>query len=351
MTNLNRRYDIDWLRVIAIGLLVVYHISIGFQPWGVFIGFIQNSEALEGLWTPMSMLNVWRIPLLFFVSGMGVCFAMGKRNWKQLMIERTRRILVPLFFGIVGIVPLHILLWQKYYMQDLSYSLHPGHLWFLGNIFLYVLILSPLFFYLKRNENSRFPSWIKKLFRNPLSFLLIIVLFIGEILAINPESFELYAMTWHGFFLGLLAFLFGFSGVYSGDVFWQNLRNWRWIFFAIALGLYLVRLFIFDLKSPYYLTSIESCSWIFSLLGFANRYLNRPSRALTYLSRGAYPIYILHMVFLYLASYFIFPISFSPLLKLLLVIVVTLAGCFGVYEFIIRRITIIRPLFGVKGAS
>jgi len=29
----NRRYDIDWLRVIAIGLLLIYHIAIGFHPW------------------------------------------------------------------------------------------------------------------------------------------------------------------------------------------------------------------------------------------------------------------------------------------------------------------------------
>jgi hypothetical protein len=44
-----RRYDIDWLRVIAIGLLIIYHIGIGFQPWGVFIGFIQNEKPLEWL--------------------------------------------------------------------------------------------------------------------------------------------------------------------------------------------------------------------------------------------------------------------------------------------------------------
>ena len=69
MSNIERRYDIDWLRVIAIGLLLFYHIGIGFQPWGVFIGFIQSEKPLESLWIPMSMLNIWRIPLLFFVSG------------------------------------------------------------------------------------------------------------------------------------------------------------------------------------------------------------------------------------------------------------------------------------------
>ncbi|UCG26758.1 MAG: acyltransferase family protein, partial [Bacteroidales bacterium] len=89
MSTEGRRYDIDWLRVIAIGLLLIYHIAIGFQPWGVFIMFIQSEESLEFLWIPMSMLNVWRIPLLFFVSGMGVCFAIRKRNWKQLLQERA----------------------------------------------------------------------------------------------------------------------------------------------------------------------------------------------------------------------------------------------------------------------
>ncbi len=80
MSTIIRRYDIDWLRVITIGLLLIYHITIVFQPWGVFIGFIQSDTSLELLWTPMSMLNIWRIPLLFFVSGMGVCFAIKKKK-------------------------------------------------------------------------------------------------------------------------------------------------------------------------------------------------------------------------------------------------------------------------------
>ena len=108
-----RRYDIDWLRVIAIGLLLIYHIAIIFQPWAMFIGFIRSDDALEGLWTPMTMLNVWRIPLLFFVSGMGLYFAMKKRNWKQLLIERTKRILLPFVFGILAITPLHFLFFRN----------------------------------------------------------------------------------------------------------------------------------------------------------------------------------------------------------------------------------------------
>jgi hypothetical protein len=44
MTLSNRRYDIDWIRVIAIGLLVIYHVAVGFQPWGIMIGFITTKK-------------------------------------------------------------------------------------------------------------------------------------------------------------------------------------------------------------------------------------------------------------------------------------------------------------------
>src|SRR4249919_2416298 len=103
---MNRRYDIDWLRVIAIGLLLIYHVAIGFQPWGTMIGFMVNEKSWPSLWIPMSMLNVWRIPLLFFVSGMGVYFAMQKRSWASLLRERAGRIGVPFLFGFFVIAPL-----------------------------------------------------------------------------------------------------------------------------------------------------------------------------------------------------------------------------------------------------
>ena len=86
MSTTNRRYDIDWLRVITIALLLIYHIAIVFQPWGVFIGFIQSEQSMESLWTPMTMINIWRIPLLFFVSGMGVCFAIKKAKLETIVI-------------------------------------------------------------------------------------------------------------------------------------------------------------------------------------------------------------------------------------------------------------------------
>lgn len=344
----SRRYDIDWLRVLAIGLLVIYHIAVGFQPWGVFIGFIQNNESLQWIWTPMAMLNVWRIPLLFFVSGMGVYFAIQRRDWKALLIERSKRILVPFLFGMVAIVPLHVWLWRNYYHQDMVYDLSPMHLWFLGNIFTYVLVLFPLFYYLKNRPNGQFHQLMQRLMSNPLGLLLLMIPFIAEAELVNPDSFEYYAMNAHGFWLGMVAFLTGFLCVYSGQAFWKTVTKWRWLLLVLATVLYALRFLEGEFNAPYYLKSIESNLWIFTVFGFGHRYLNKPSKTLTYLSQSAYPIYILHMVFLYLASWLIFPLDLPALVKFILVTGGTFIGCFVTYEFVLRRIKLIRPLFGMK---
>lgn len=348
MKTTERRYDIDWLRVIAIGLLILYHIGFVFLPWGVFIGFIQNDEPLDFIWKPMSMLNIWRIPLLFFVSGMGVSFAIRKRSWKQLILERTRRILLPFLFGILCIVPLHLFVWQNYYHQDLDYSIHPSHLWFLAYIFIYVLLLSPLFIHLKKHQYGKFSRWLKKLFGNPLGLLFILAVFITEAVVMKPESFETYSMTLHGFLLGLLAFLFGYICVHSGAGFWQTVEKWKWILLLLAISLYVLRLSLFDLQAPNYMKAIESNLWIFALFGFGYSYMNRPGRALNYLSQAAYPVYILHMIFLYLGSWLLVPLGVPALLKLGLLVVFTFSGCFLLYELVIRRIGFLRPLFGLR---
>lgn len=72
MITAERRHDVDWLRVIAIALLLIFHIALVFQPWGKTGGYIQNEETSGTLWIVIAMFSIWRIPLLFFVSGEGV---------------------------------------------------------------------------------------------------------------------------------------------------------------------------------------------------------------------------------------------------------------------------------------
>jgi hypothetical protein len=119
----DRRHDIDWLRVIAIGLLLIYHVAIGFQPWGIIFGFITNVESWQSLWWPMTLVNIWRIPFLFLVSGMGVYFSMQHRRWNTLIQERSLRILLPYVFGMMCIFPVSILIRQHYYHRTLTIRL------------------------------------------------------------------------------------------------------------------------------------------------------------------------------------------------------------------------------------
>lgn len=347
MVTANRRYDIDWLRVIAIGLLLIYHVAIGFQPWGIMIGFIANSESWTSLWLPMAMLNIWRIPFLFFVSGMGVYFAMQQRSWKQLMQDRMLRILLPFVFGMFCVFPLSVMIWQQYYKWEVSYAFNPGHLWFLGNIMVYVLLLSPLFYYLKKYEHGKFVRSLKTILSHPLGLLPVSGLFIVEALVINPNPYELYAMTWHGFVLGLLAFFCGFCFVLAGDGFWRMILKYRWMFLMLGIVLFAVRFIFMTMKAPGYLLATESQCWILSMFAFGYKYLNRPGRILSYLSEAAYPVYILHMIFLFLGSWWIFPLELPIQLEFVLVLMFTITGCFTAFE-VIKRINILRPLFGLK---
>ena len=342
-----RRHDIDWLRVLAIGFLVIYHVAIPFQPWGVFLGFIKSPESLETIWIPMSFLNVWRIPLLFFVSGMGVCFSMKKRNWKALFKERTLRILVPLLAGSLLIVPLQNIIWQLYYNQDLTPVIFPAHLWFLGNIFTYVLLLAPLLFYLKKREAELKPV-VARWLNHPMKLLLISLPFIGSVLLIAPETYAMYAYTLHGYVLGLLAFFFGFLFVYAGIAVWHTLRRWKWAFLAVGTILFTIRWLHYDLESPLYLMSVETIIWIYTILGLANTYLNFSNRYLPYLTEAAYPVYIVHWLFIHLAGYWLFPLNLSPWINLVGVTVITFAGSVGFYHLVLRRINFLRPLFGLK---
>lgn len=343
-----RRYDIDWLRVIAIGLLLIYHIAIIFQPWAMFIGFIKSDETMEGLWKPMSMLNVWRIPFLFYVSGMGLFFAMKKRNFRQLITERAKRILLPLVFGILAIAPLHFLIFQKYYNLPLDYYPHVGHLWFLGNIFAYVLLLSPLFLFLIKKEEGKFRKGLSSFMNNPVGPLAISLFFVLEAILVKPQLFTMYAETLHGFFLGLLAFFFGFLVVYSGKVFWQTVSKWKWLYVGLAIVLYTIRLLVFESNSPGYFMAIESNCWIFAIFGFGYQYLNKPGKTLSYLSQAAYPVYIIHMFALYAGALVILPLEMPPVMKFILITTFTFVLCFLMYEFLIRRTGFLRPLFGLK---
>lgn len=341
-----RRYDIDWLRVIALGLLIVYHTAIVFQSWGGEIRFPQSEEAWHGLWLVMSIINTWRIPLLFFVAGMGAWFSIQRRGAGGMLKERSLRILLPLVFCSFTIVPLYYFLYQKWTGQEVEYVARPFHLWFLVNIFIYTLLLSPLMFHFKRHADSRILIGLRKLLKHPVGLFVLYIPFIVEAVWTSPFSFSLFVATPHGFWYGALAFLFGFTLVAVGDLFWNAVIRLRFILIGIGLLGYAVRFVYFQLEGPPAMMMAESLSWIFGLCGWAARHLNRPSPTLGYLTQATYPVYIFHMLAMLWSAQLVLQTELPTALQFVLVTLGTYAIGFLLYE-VVRRLPVIRTLFGM----
>lgn len=349
-----RRHDIDWLRIGALFLLIIYHISISFQSWGYLIGFVQSPDSLPQIWTAMEMLNVWRIPILFVIGGMGVWFAMRRRDGGELIRERATRLLIPLAVGYVLLCPLTVISTQLYYWRDLSYEPNVGHLWFLVNLFAYVVLLLPILLYLKRKPQNLWFRFTAALGKFPPALILLAAPLALEAWWMQPETYALFAMTWHGFAFGAICFFFGFTFAAMGERFWKSLEWMRFPFLLAAAGLYAIRVIFregeaWEEENPvHWRSAIETWCWILGWLGFASRHFRVPSARLTYLNQAVFPVYILHLPVQSAVANYILPTMFPPSLKLALVILFTLVICFALYEVVIRRVFFLRPMFGMK---
>ena len=96
-----RRYDIDWIRVIVFDILIIYHVGMFFVSWG---WHIKNNEIIDWMRWPMLFVNQWRLPILFIISGMGTRFALSHRSGAKYLLERFTRLFIPLTVGILVIV-------------------------------------------------------------------------------------------------------------------------------------------------------------------------------------------------------------------------------------------------------
>ena len=353
-----RRYDVDAIRVIALGLLILYHIAVAFQPWGAdLVMFIENEQSLEWVWILMMVINIWRIPILFVVSGMGARFAMERRDWSNLLSDRSLRIFVPLLFGMLFIVPFNFIIFNYYYKKEQFYLPHPGHLWFLLFIFFYVLIFCALFNYFKKHPENMFYRFIKSIINKPLGLIPVFALpIVLEAILIQPRDYPVFALTLHGLILGMICFFSGFVLVSLKEDFWIAVRKIKLITLGLAFSLYLVRSyngiitesdFISSSLIVNVLTGFESANWMLAAFGFGAAFLNKPSKLLTYLSSAVYPVYIVHLPVQMLCSSLVFQLGIPAIFKLIIVLVGTFALSFAIYE-IIKRIKWVRFLFGMK---
>jgi len=342
------RYDAEWIHVLAFGALVIHHAALAFNPWGTHLLLIWNDRSFLGATQLVEMVNVWAIPLLFVSLGMGLRRAMDSRGWKRIAGDLASRAVVPLVVGTFALGPLSLGIAFRYYYGRASYVPTPEHLWFLGNMLIYVLLLLPIVIWVKSRPGNWLIRGFERLVRagRGLGVVLFTVPAVLVAVLMNPIDYTSYAFRLHGFVLGLILFVLGFLFVSSGETGRRSAERLRFVALAAGCSLTVVRLL--ELWNPLNaLLALESMSWIVAIWGFASRHLGKPSKTLRRLSSAVLPVYIVHLPVQAFVSSFLMPVGIPPLPKFLLLVVLTLIGSLGLYQ-IAKRLCWIRPLFGME---
>lgn len=369
MTTKTRRYDLDWLRVIAI--LAVYFHHIG-MPFNGDDFEIMNSESSKILDDIMVFFEQFRLPLLFLISGTGTIFAFSKRTWIQFTKERAVRLLIPLIFGILVIVPPQTYFgnndaYASYFEVYTTLNFDVKHLWFIENLFWMSLFLIPLILFLKSSKSAKFLKLFERLTAKKLgSFLLVIPLIL--ILIISKKYFpsdsksllNLSSTLYFGFFL-ILGMLFA-----SAETTWVHLKQHRklntLLFILSSIAFYIYYLMPHELLSPYFSTKILWNIWyivcclvgwtfVISLLGFAQIWLNKKSTLVKNLNEAIYPFYILHQTIIVVLAYYIIQLDMSIPIKILLLITCSFPVILLIYRYLVYPFKIMRILFGMKNRN
>jgi hypothetical protein len=273
--------------------------------------------------------------------------AMRRRTLKQIWLDRCKRIGIPLLFGSLVVVPLQTMIILYHYQLPPAYMPGMAHLWFLGNILLYALVLAPLSHLLPEAVRVFYKKFSSKAIGGMALLLLIMLTLLAEAIVIDPHPFELYAFTLHGWVFGFIAFTGGYLMMAADEKVWLILKKSKWLLLALAFCLFAKRVYPSVIVADAVMLSLESTLWIFGLFGLANTYLNKPSLFLAKWKDAAYPVYILHMFFLHLGSVLLFPLQLPAPLSFGILLLFVLVGSLLVYEYLVRRYNWTRWLFGI----
>lgn len=357
-----RRYGFDWLRIIVILLLFPFHTARVFDVWEP--NYVKDAANINGFSTWLvAALGYWFMPLLFFIAGYAALAALRKRTPGQFVRERAARLLAPLLIGVVLIVPPqgYMALVQQYgytggyfaflgrYFADFSdlsgYTggFTPGHLWFILYLFVISLLLLGPVLWLARREDK-----LKGLSQLRVMLLAVVPLTLMEALpSFGGKNLFYYAM------LFLLGSVFGSSGAFAdtvrrrcfallagaaatgaGMLAIAATAGWQEGYTAAGIGFALLR-------------NLACWLMILALCGLADRYLNKPGKALSALNRASYPVYLVHQTLLLAAAYYIVMPDMPWPVKFAAITLASLALSWGCYT-LCRRTKITRFMLGIK---
>lgn len=369
-TPKTRHYDLDWLRVAAIIILLFYHTGMFFNTWGWHIKSEEQSKIFNYI---MIWFHFWRMPLLLFISGAGTYFALGFRSSGKFLKERSKRLFIPLLFGMFVIVPPQIYFefiekfssYISFYPTVFEFQPYPGgslswhHLWFILYLFLYSVVCLPIFLYFRKEKSSDLRDKIHSLFSKkfgPAIFLVPMILSQFMLRPFFPK--ETHDLTDLAYFVHYLLYFISGYIIYSDKRNWQILKTHRKInlitavvfaviFYAVWIIQYNINFFGYDFifHIP---TTIMSWFTILAIIGYGQKYLNKKSELLAEMNAGIYPFYILHQSVMIIFGFYIIQWEISIFSKFIIINFLTAIFCVGFYYLFIKPFNLMRLLFGMK---
>ncbi len=381
-----RRADLDWLRVIAFGLLIFFHAAVAFLPRG--LPMIQNAESSTALTLFVAFLHEFRLALLFLVSGVGVSFALRRRDQKEFFANRFKRLVIPLTFGVLVIVPPMVYLEMRhlerfmgsfldFYPAVFTQGVYPSgylswhHYWFVAYLFLFCVLGWPFIARLRSAAGSKWldaqTSWLTG---GSGIYSAIVPLAVTEIAlrAVFP-GFRDLIHDWASFSQWFLIFLAGFCFASQPSLLARvtQLRAPSLACAAVTSSLLFMLLWSpelgrFDIHSEggvsvsryLYLCLLRAANvwfWLLACMGYAGRYLQRPGPVLVYLNEAVYPVFCVHLTLMVALEYWIIPLEWSIAAKFLAISGGTIGAALLLYELCLRRVAWLRPLVGLKPAA
>lgn len=367
-----RRYDLDWLRVIAFGLLIFYHVGMYYVPWDWHVKSPYAGEFLE---PAMMLLNPWRLSLLFVISGVAVKFAVDKAVQDRFAWNRFKRLFVPLVFGMFVIVapqsyfelrsegviePGYWAFYQDYVRFDQKWELFTptyNHLWYVLYVLIYTLVAVPFLGLLRGRGGLAF---FRRMMGTPAILLVPVLPFVLYRFTTDiwsPETHDIMkdvgAHVRYGsyFLIGIL--------VAKSDAFWRGIAAyWKWsLGLAVLAGMVLTPVWAnwegmvvdsAEMQAARALRIFYIWWVICALFGAGQAFLNRPGKLLAYLTEAVFPYYILHQTLIILAGVFLAGYRVGAVPEFLGVTLLTVLGCVLLHEYVIRRVPLLRPLFGLR---
>jgi glucan biosynthesis protein C len=367
---MQRQSYLDWLRILAILGVLFLHSG---MPYAAELDWhIRNKETSRFLLELNFWLHMFRMPLLFFISGTVSYYMLQKRSGKGFIGVRFTRLFIPLLFGMLVIVPPQVYMerltqgfkgnfWQ-FYPSIFTTGPYPKgnlswhHLWFILYLLIYDIVFTPFFLWLNA-ERAKKLEWLAKGKNIYLIAIPAIIIYTSMVLKF-PETNTL-VNDYCYFFYWLCFVLAGYMCIANSHLMDSLERN-RQFSLMLAFTCFLLINYMrwndhepwdhIDFRTYAYLALRSACAWLMVLtaIGYGKRYLDKKHPALNYLNQAVYPFYVLHQTIIVILTYYIVKTNETIGMKYAFTVIVTFLLSMAIFHIFIRPYTIIRFLFGMK---